>query len=385
MTSEKLYEILAFLDTLERRLSLQTNLEAVKTAMDNLVSSPANPPYQTQLANALKALTEATEQLRGTITPSQQSALDAMGGSKFFDPGMAEEIEGNIQLNAMTPTVARDSIQEFTNERAKFLTTFRKAKDSLSALGINAESLPPGGADLAFSIPRDIFNNELERFVKELGFISRLMKDYSEAATGEIDNVKLEQLSSSIPTIALAAKTSVINLVATAVDKFLGAWKKVEEIRLLRAKVAEIGVSKTALEEMDDQITTTVEEVVEETTQLVLSTYPGNDQGRENELRNAVREDTRRLFGQIERGLTVEFRAEADSKGDEDSEEHKTLVRIGELGRTMTFPHRSRNPLLLQEPALIEGKVESFKHTRKTTTTTRKTTKKEKTGTAEQT
>ena len=46
MTAQKLYEILKFLETLDKQLELQTRLEAVTNSLSNLVSQPAQPPHQ---------------------------------------------------------------------------------------------------------------------------------------------------------------------------------------------------------------------------------------------------------------------------------------------------------------------------------------------------
>jgi hypothetical protein len=367
MTAQKLYEIVKFLDDLDRKLDLQTTLETVGTALSNLVSQPAQPQYQSQLANALIAFENAAGQL-GEITPSQYAVIEGMGGGEFFDPSMVEKVEKPIQLNAMTPSVARDFVQEFAAKRATFLSTVRSLKQNLENLKITASALKPGSADLAFLIPRDIFDNELVRFAKELNFISRLLQDFSEGLTGQAQPVELEQLSSSIPTVALLASAPVIGLVAFAVNKFLEAWERIEKIRKLRAELAEMGLKGTALEELTEQITTTVDEVVEETTKVALIKYPGAPE-RKNELETAIRQDTRRLFGQIERGLTVEFRAEPETDGD--PEEQKTLTEISNLARVIQFPHITPEPMLLKAGEILEGDIQTV---RRKKTTTQKTT-----------
>jgi hypothetical protein len=43
MTSQKLYEILEFLDALDTKLNLQKTLESIKEALDELVEQPAQP------------------------------------------------------------------------------------------------------------------------------------------------------------------------------------------------------------------------------------------------------------------------------------------------------------------------------------------------------
>jgi len=374
MTSQKLYTTLKFLDELDTRLKLQTNLEAIQTALSNLVSQPAQPQFQTALATALSSFETAADKLSDSITPSQFAEIESMGGAQFFDPSIAERVKTSIQTNAMTPSVALTFVQELASKRKEFLTTVRAAQQSLEELGIEASVLKPGAADLAFLIPRDIFDNHLAAFAKELTFISRLMQDFSEAVTGEPQQVELEQLSSSVPTVALVAGVGVISVIATVVNKFLDAWKKIEEIRQMRAKLTEMGLRKTALDELTEEVTVTVNKVVEEATELVFVNYKGSPE-RRNELGNAIRQDTLRLFGQIERGLTVEFRA-APTKEKEESEQGKALANISNLASILQFPAIAKEPMLLTGGQVLEGEIQSVKHTKKSTTDKTTTSKK---------
>jgi hypothetical protein len=295
-----------------------------------------------------------------------------MGGGEFFDPSIAVNVEMSIQMNAMTPSVAKDFVEDLATRRATFLSTVRSARENLGKLKITASTLGPGGADFAFMIPRDIFDNELAPFAKELTFISRLLQDFSEALIGKPEQPQLEQLSSSVPTVALLASVPVISAVAFVVNKFLEAWEKIEKIRKIKAEITDIGMTGVAVDQLTEQITTTVDEVVEESTEYVLVNYTGP---RRNELANAIRQDTRRLYGQIERGLTIEFRAEPPKTGD--VEQQKELKDISDLARVMQFPQPTHEPMLLKSGEIIEGEILAVKQSRKTTTQKTITSKKE--------
>jgi hypothetical protein len=164
----------------------------------------------------------------------------------------------------------------------------------------------------------------------------------------------------------------VIGAVAFVVNKFLEAWEKIEKIRKIRAEITEIGMKGTAVSELTEQITTTVNEVVEESTEYVLLKYEGP---RRNELANAIRQDTRRLFGQIERGLTIEFRAEPPKTGD--AQEQKELKDISDLAHVMQFPEVPKEPMLLTNGEVIDGKIQAVKQSKKTTTHKTTVSKKE--------
>src|SRR6185437_1167167 len=174
MTAERLYAILESLDSLDRSLALQTNLESTRDALSNLVNQPAQPTYQNNLATALASFTTAASKMAGAITPSEAQALEEMGGAEFFDPNVAERVTKSVQTNAMTPSVARDFVQDLAARRSVFLSTVRTTLQGLEKLRIKESTLKPGTADAAFLIPRDMFANELPSFAKELTFISRL-------------------------------------------------------------------------------------------------------------------------------------------------------------------------------------------------------------------
>jgi hypothetical protein len=311
---------------------------------------------------------------RESITPSQTAVIAEMGGQEFFDPSIAEKVKASISANAMTPSVARDFVQGVASRRTTFLATVRSTLQGLAKLHVSEAGLEPGSADLAFLIPRDLFKNHLGAFAKELKFISQLVQHVGEGVTGEAVPVELEGLSSSVPTIELGASLAAIATLATIVNKFLDAWERIRKIRNLRNELTEIGMKGTAVEELTEQITTTVNEVVEESTEIVLVNYNG-DSGRKNELANALKQDTRRLFGQIERGLTIEFHAEPKPNAGE--EDKKALETISDLSRQMQYPQIASEPILLGSAEILEGEIQAVKHSKKTTTQKTTASKKE--------
>ena len=276
----------------------------------------------------------------------------------------------------MTPSVAGAFVQDLASRRASFLQTVRATLHGLELLNIKQSQLVAGRADVSFMIPRDLFENDVAALAKEMVFISRLIRDVSEGVTGVQEKAQLESLSSSIPTISVEASAAVLSVIAKIVNLFLDTWEKIKKIRKIRDDLAEIGIKGTATEELNEQVTTTVEEIVEESTNLVLASYKG-EAGRKNELRNAASTDVRRLFGQIERGLTVEFRAEPKSGGDED--QIQALNSIVESSREMKFPPPAKEPLLLVEAEILEGELHKRTYKKTNTTTTKKTTSKKET------
>lgn len=373
MTAEQLYGLLQFIDSLDNRLNLQGLLQSVRDTLNQLVGSPAQPHLQNNLATALNSFTTATAQMARAVSPSHLAAIQEMGGGEFFAFDIASKINESIQTHAMTPAVARDFVTDLTARRAEFLATIRNVYQSLQKLGIKEATLAPGAADVAFHIPREIFDNELGAFAKELTFLSRLIQDITEAQTGQPEPVVLESLSSSVPKVALFAALPVLQVLGTVINKYLEAWQRVEEIRITREKLLQMRVGKTALQELTHEIKTTVDEVIEESTEIITVGYKGN----RGELGNAIRSDMRRLFGQIERGLTVEFAANPEG-ADEANKEN--LQQIASQNQGLKFPEIAREPLLLKSGEILEDDsegVQTARRSTKTTTTRTTTTTKE--------
>lgn len=231
------------------------------------------------------------------------------------------------------------------------MSTVHKTVEGLEAFGIEGGDLAPGVADLAFTIPRELFDDQLGSFAKELGFISRLMLQYSEAVTGKAEPVRLEGLSSSIPTVSLLADAQTIAAFAGLISAFLAAWEKVEKIRKIRAELAEMGLKRNTFDDLTEQIKTTITTVVEETTVVSLENFKG-DPGRKNELQNALRRDTAKLFARIERGMTIQFRASPDKNAGDGNQ--KALETVNRLGRILQFPKVDGDPILLTNGELLE-------------------------------
>jgi hypothetical protein len=161
MTAQKLLELLKFRDELDKKLRLQPNLETVKQSLDNLVGSPASPPYQAALASAQENLSNSAMALGELLTPSRAAARKEIGGTEFIDPDVTDRVKDSVQKNAMTPSVAKDFVERLVNARAAFLETVRNGRRNLETLNIQeakpSEDLP----DVAFLIPREPSQNHL--------------------------------------------------------------------------------------------------------------------------------------------------------------------------------------------------------------------------------
>jgi DNA primase len=375
MTSEKLLQTIKFLVDIDQRLSLQAILDRISSNLSSLASSPAQTTYQENLATQLEALDGATASLALELTPARVSAIEKIGAADFFNPHIAKKVREAVSQNAMTPSVARDVVESLATRRTAYVTTLEATLSGLMELGVKETTPPAGAADLSFIVPRDLFDNDLGQLAAELRYINRLLRHYGELVTGGTYTVRLEELSSSDPTISVLSTLELAEHIASTVSKLIELWKTVSEYLDARNMLTRLGLEGVALEQITDTATKKIETVIEETVEETITTtkYKGP---RKNELRNALLIDTRFLYGQIERGLLVEVRAQAPTSPTDD--DTKSINHISELNKTMVFPSRNPHPLflpsgipedLLADDAEIEQTVVEKKRKTKTTTT----------------
>jgi hypothetical protein len=103
MTTEKLYETLSLIDSLESEYNLQTILTQISTSLVNITNSPAEPTYQTTLATSLSKLNSAVIAFGQAVTPAQLDDIGQLGGKEFFDPNLAEIVQQTVFCECNDP------------------------------------------------------------------------------------------------------------------------------------------------------------------------------------------------------------------------------------------------------------------------------------------
>jgi hypothetical protein len=93
---------------------------------------------QQALAAAMTALGKATNALREDLTPSRTE----LGGSEFFDPALSSDIRNSIAVNAMTPSVANNYVQDKLTGRAAFLQNVKQMLSGMQELKLSGPSHP---------------------------------------------------------------------------------------------------------------------------------------------------------------------------------------------------------------------------------------------------
>jgi hypothetical protein len=334
----------------ESRLAVDAKVAAIVNWLTNLASNPAEPSYQLELRNAVDALKATLEQTDLERDPSYISYGSLIGADRFFSTSLLGQIVQAIGENGITPAVARDRVHAIYNDRQSFVHRLVMLVDALSGLGIGPDNLPAGESQIGFRVPREMFDNELTGWISELNEVRRIIRPFSELSTGSAEPLKMGEVSSSDPIVFLILNISTVATIATAISWCIDQWKKVEEIRNLRAQTAKLDtdVDKNILDgltaKFDEMIEQRVSRAVNE--QAIRFVEPTSDAGRHNELVTEMERSLRSLLARIERGMTVELKLIAKAKDDASAEDNQAADTIIRIMPQLAFPSPSGSPTL---------------------------------------
>lgn len=349
MNAGKLLEIVRKLLAVEEKYRIQQALEALNAGLANLASNPNDPNLQNSVAEQLTALGLALKSAEGELTPADWKRIDELHGRDFFSSALSERLQNLVRETGMTPAAAQQQTAPLVGKRQDFIATLAATASDLTRLGVSVDPLEPGEAEVGFQLPRDLFENELAGLIDELRVLRRVIRVFSELATGSAEPIEVAEISTTDPTFFFALKAVTVGMIGTAISWALDQWKKIEEIRKLRAETAKLteAFSPEDIKQMfDDRIEQAIKKAIEEHVNELVP-LPAGHAGRKNEQRTDLTWALEAILSRVERGMTVEVRMlppPEDGPGAEDA--HKTYEDIRQVQEQLIFPAPTGKPVL---------------------------------------
>jgi len=355
MNVELLKEFCEKILEFENLYGVQAELSNLQAGLQNLAGNPQDQGQQTQVSKSLSALHNAINQFDYEFSPKEQEKFRAIKAENFFTSNFVDDIKEKIAENPMSPAVVRDHVNQITEIRRQYLENLKSLVDNLEKIGIEVDELEDNETQIGFQIPREIFHNNLDGLILELNAICKIIRAFSEVTTGNIEEIKVGQISTTDPLIFLAQSAPIAFALAKTVEWILAQWKEIEEIRHLRAQTAQIKqFTKKEVETLfDTKIKEIVDNGIKEKVAEILKSSP-LDKGRKNELEKSLKDAIKSLFARIERGMTIELRMLPLEEIDEDSDESQEnvdvnfelLKEIQSMQITLKFPEPNAKPIL---------------------------------------
>ncbi|WP_271893847.1 hypothetical protein [Candidatus Phyllobacterium onerii] len=360
MNAERLREIVDKLVEKEDEYRVQELLHSVSTSIANLAGSPTDPSFQQAYSNAFIQLESALIKAELEFTPAQKNLLREINAENLLSRELSTQIELLIQHNPVTLSVAQKEITELADAREKFLNHLRQLQAAFDSLGVEAAT--DQKPEIGFLLPRSLFDNHLDKLIVELGAIRKIIRVFSEVATGSTEEIEIKQISTSDPLFFFGISATTIAALGAATTWALDTWKRVEEINQIRAKTAQIEQLKdTDFQDLlDKQIKKTVADEVEKKVKELVKLSEA-DAGRKHELEQHLEWALNSIYSRVERGMEIEIRfishQAIPEDGPLDPDEEKAITSLQEIVSQLVFPQISATPVTQLPPPSPNGDV----------------------------
>lgn len=355
MNSSRLREIVDLLLDREGKFQIQTVLNEVNAALSNLTNNPQNAEIQTQYAKALEKLEVTMRDLSGTLAPAEMKEIAEIGAEPYFSTQLVTQIRDWVQQNPISPAVAQKQVSDLFSNRNSYIQTITQLRDNFTRLKIEPHKVAEGSTEVGFLIPRDLFKNELEQLIKELGVINRILRAISELATGTAPPIQVREISTTDPLFFFGLDPVTIATLGIIVRWALNQWKIVEEIRKLRSETKKNeSFSDADIKGFFDlKIEKTIEGAVSAKVAELLK-----DDGKAGRSKEQITDLTwalKSILARIERGMTVEIRflpppAQPAVEGQAPVPTSKAFSDLAEVVPQLSFPPRETSPVLELPP-----------------------------------
>lgn len=348
---------------LDEKLKVQSHFEQAVNSLSNMASSPGDPNQQTAFSQAFSELQQAFTAFSESLSPGDWDRLREIDSDEYFSTSNVDKLNEAVSANPATPAVARDILQQILSDRTSHIGQLKTLQKSLAYIGFEGGYNNTDQGQIGFKLPRELFDNNLSKLISELGFLRKLVRLVAEAEGENPEDIQVGSISTTDPVfwllVAYGTAVSMGRLSHWALD----TWKKVEDIRHVRAQTAQLSTfSESEIEKIfGSKIEAQIKAAIEEKTKA-LATEMG-DKGRKNEIENGLRPILKQFLARVERGLTVDVRYlpaptdndtnDSDDEVEEVQERQRSEMRS--VASTLNFPRAEGSPVLLLDAANDEG------------------------------
>ena len=353
MNVDGLLRIINIIQELNERHGIQKNLVNVQDNLKNLVASPQDENHQNIYNTAMDKLKESVDKMHLEIDPRMNDLIAEINASEYFTDDLHSTIESIIDKNRITMAVGMKEIEKMISDRGDFISKLKQLSSNLDITGFKNEEIEidTNCVEMGMIIPRNLFDNDFEKFINQLGDIRIAIRILSEIETGSSSSMIVGEISSTDPLICVGLPIAVITAIGGLILWALNVWEKIESIRSLRsaAITTQAWTDDQIKEIYDDKITEIIKEEVQKKIDEIMPKIKQKIPGRAQELASSLEWVLNTMLALVERGFKIELpRCKiTENIGSDDKEE---IEKINKLSNDLIFPEVDGGKKLLSLP-----------------------------------
>lgn len=350
MNVEKLNTIISLLLEDYKNNQVVQLMTNVSNTLQNVIQQPQQPQHQTNLGNQLKALYSGLQKSKvNDFSPAFNNVLIELNIEDLFGNRLESLVQEVFSRNTITPAVAKQDLDKLLARVNELNTGLTNTSTGLGALKIQKDTLAEGECEIGVLIPRKYIDNELGQLADEIKELNFIFNNYAELITGKKQSFKLRHLSTSDPLITIGTITAIAAGVAKTIGWLIDNYKKLLEIKKLRAELKKQGLSDETLQGITDHSNSFMENAINDIVIKIGAEYNSLEEGRKNELLNGVRISLNKIANRIDQGFNFEVRIEMPAKkaeGKETEKESKEITAIKTASESLQFIKLDGEPIL---------------------------------------
>jgi hypothetical protein len=310
-------------------LGILNGISNLAQYLQQMVSNPGHAIYQQQFSDQKKSLFELLDKAStNNLNPRDKISLTEMGIDNKLGSILKIRIQKEIDDNSLTPSNLAQSLTAIVNELNllnQYVTGLIAGIEGLLSAKENQVDY-----EIGLLIPNRYTKNTLDSLISELDDFGDIYKTFEEVCTGQRTNLKYTSLSNSDPYVTFESVGAVCACVAVAIERIIQIYKTVLEVRELRNKLKEQGITDGELTAIDDNANRRIESGIEELIPDLLSNFLKKDieSGRVNELKIELRHNLKKIAVKIDNGFFIEAKVNKQEKEEnvEMSEQEKQEI-----------------------------------------------------------
>ena len=322
MNTSKLYTLALALLEDHHKTQVTSKLKDLATHLQNRVNSPADATHEQGVSETLASIRESLKN-----APSKKfdedwvDMMHEMELDREYGDALLEEINNIFSENQITPSLALERVNTLHTNLTINETSLNNIQKAFKNFRLHEQdSLKEGECEISIMLPRDYFQNHLEKFGKELKQLSdSVLRPFAEVTGKTSDQFTIKSISSSEPVIYLEAIPIVAFSIVLAVHYAVLICKNLQDIKIRRKELEDLEVGEKALTALDKDIDSKIEKLVAQHVEKYLGKMRQmqgannvNVSGRsDDELQNQVAGSMRKLLIRIDAGFSIKIRGKS--------------------------------------------------------------------------
>lgn len=285
--------------------------------------------------------------------------MQQMNLTEAFGSGLADRLRTAIASASLSPVEANEVVGKIVAEATSTHEVVVSLALNLESLRVRPEKLPAGEFEFGMLLPEGTVDHRLDTYAKEVKHLNSLARTIQELGGANPSEVRLRGASASSWVWFLSLAPFAAKAMIDVVEKVLGLYKSVLEIREIKQRLTDREMSQTILDGIQTDIDKRIKEGLSTIADEVVAKLPkSEDVGRRNELTIKLCRDLKWLAIKLEKGAIVEVVAALPAKitDTEQEAEPKGAISSKDIAKLAEYVNQKTN-LIADDSRNLRGEV----------------------------